>query len=119
MKEQESTNKVDAGKRSRLTDQEIRQAFVACLRCGLFLSGYSLIHDDLDTSIQNNSGKWLDLTWSMETRRLVQKSYGVTIRQADSHFEGVCTDCRRVFVYSTVESDPPQYSFSVKISPSP
>ena len=117
MTDQKSTNKTRQGKGSRPANQDIRHSFVACPRCSFFLAGYSLIHDDLDVSIENTAGKWLDLTWSISTRRLVQKSYGIMINQIDFHYEGVCVDCRRVFVFSTSDSEPPQVTFAIKINP--
>jgi hypothetical protein len=112
-----STKKTSRAKKTPPANQEIRLAFVACPRCSFFLAGYGLIHDDLEASMENTAGKWLDLTWSISTRKLLQKSYGVMINQIDSHYEGVCGDCRRVFVFSTSDSEPPEVTFSVKINP--
>jgi hypothetical protein len=117
MSDQESTENTRPVEENRPAKNEIRKAFVACPRCSYFLVGYGLIHDDLEASMENSGGKWLDLTWSISTRRLVQKSYGVMINQIDSHFEGVCDDCRRPYVFSTSDSEPPEITFSIKITP--
>ena len=117
MSDQKPTSQNNRGKGSPVEHSEIRRAFVACPRCSFFLVGYDLIHDDLETSMENTAGTWLDLTWSISTRKLVQKSYGVMINQIDSHYEGVCGDCRRIFIFNTSDNEPPQVTFSVKINP--
>jgi hypothetical protein len=113
----EATKETKRRKRTSSAHQEIRRAFVACPRCSFFLVGYDLIHDDLEASMADTDGKWLDLTWSMSTRKLVQKSYGIMINQVDSHYEGVCRECLRVFVFSTSDDEPPQVTFRVRINP--
>jgi hypothetical protein len=117
MTDHKSTKETSRVKQTPPANQKIKQAFVACPRCSFFLAGYGLIHDDLGASMENTAGKWLDLTWSISTRRLVQKSYGVMINQIDSHYEGICGDCRRAFVFNTSDSEPPEVTFSIKINP--
>ncbi len=114
---EKSAEKTNRPKRNSPANPKLRRSFVACPRCSFFFVGYDLIHDDLESSMENTAGKWLDLTWSMSTRKLVQKSYGVVINQDDTRFEGMCGDCRRVFIYDSSESEPPQVTFSVKINP--
>lgn len=116
-----STERTPAKRQSRRrkekTPDDIAEAFVACPRCGFFLAGYRLIHDDYAEAVGKSNGKILDLTWDNATRTLVQKSYGCHIHQDAYHYEGTCQDCRRTFVYKAPATRRIQESFQIEISP--
>jgi hypothetical protein len=99
------------------TPDEVAKTFIACPRCGFFLAGYRMIHDDYGEAVRKSKGKVLDLTWDKATRDLVQKSYGCRIHQDAYHFEGICQDCRRSFVYRAPATRRVDESFQIKISP--
>ena len=91
--------------------------FLACPRCSFFLAGYRLVNSDLDHAIEKIDNNWLDLTWNSESRKLVQKVYGSHIDLELDHFEGVCRDCQRAYVYSSAEEDNTKDSFLVELFP--
>ncbi len=81
--------------------------------------GYELLHKDLDDATISTNGKWLELTWDLNTLNLVNKSYGVNLRHDDSHYEGLCIDCRRTFIFDeSTEEEESQTYFRIKINPS-
>lgn len=99
------------------TPDDVARAFVACPRCGFFLAGYRLLHDDYDEAVGKSNGKILDLTWDNSTRILVQKSYGCQIQQDAYHYQGTCQECRRSFVYKAPATRRINESFQIDISP--
>lgn len=105
-------------------DQEANKAlssvvrsFVACPRCSFFLVGYRLIHDDFAEAGSNHQDNWLHLTWNSATRSLVQKNFGWWIGVDATHYEGICQDCRRVFIYGGLTDGKNLESFEVQIKP--
>lgn len=110
-------SKRQSRRRKEKTPDDIAKAFVACPRCGFFLAGYRLLHDDYDEAVGKSNGKILDLTWDNATRTLVQKSFGCQIHQDAYHYEGTCQDCRRTFVYKAPATRRINESFQIDISP--
>ncbi len=98
------------------TPEKVTASFVACPRCSFFLSGYKLIQPDFNEAVENSSNGWLNFTWNHETRRLIQKTYGNRIDKDTIRYEGVCRDCRRVFVYGAEEKGENAY-FRIEIVP--
>jgi hypothetical protein len=117
MKKEGSVEKKGGHKQGK-GEADIRQAFVACPRCSFFIIGYDLLNKDLEQALANTNGKWLDLTWNLETRNLLHKSYGVNIRQDDSHYQGICGDCRRIFIIDEASEETGEATFKIKINPS-
>lgn len=114
---EKSPSKSSGQRREEQTPDEIAQTFVSCPRCGFFLAGYRLIHDDYAGAVGKSNGKTLDLTWDNATRILVQKSFGCQIPQDAYHFEGSCKDCRRTFVYKAPATRRIKETFQIDIIP--
>jgi len=97
--------------------EEVIGDFVACGRCSFFLSGYRVIHglDNLQTAVENQSGKWLHLDWNQETRRLVQKSYGGRLDVELYHYDSRCPECRRRFIYRAATEEGEQEAFQIEL----
>ncbi len=116
---QTKSNKPKAGQKQKVDQatESITQSFVACPRCSFFLAGYSLIHDDFAEAISKHHGNWLNLTWNLSTRSLLQKNFGWWIGDDVTHYEGICQECRRVFVYSGPTAKENLESFEVQIKP--
>jgi hypothetical protein len=81
------------------------------------LAGYRLIHDDFKEAVSNRHGNWLNLTWNSASRSLIQKNFGWWIGVDAVHYEGICQDCRRVFVYSGPTATNNLDTFEVQIKP--
>lgn len=96
--------------------ERAKHEFVACSRCSFFFTGYDLIHHDLEQAIVESRGKWIELSWDSEIRVLLNKSYGVSIRKDDEAFEGLCKDCRRIFVIRDLDKKPEEVEFRVKFN---
>ena len=99
-----------------MNHETVAGAFVACPRCSFFLAGYRLIHDDFAEAVEKSQGNWLDLTWNSATRNLVQKSFGCRIDQDTFHFEGVCKECRRSFVYKASPTERSTEVFRIEVN---
>jgi hypothetical protein len=116
---QSKTDNPKGGKDRKVNNApaSVTRSFVACPRCSFFLAGYRLIHDDFAEAVSNRQGNWLNLTWNSASRSLVQKSFGWWIGMDATHYEGICQDCRRIFIYSgpTVRKD--LETFDVQIKP--
>ena len=97
--------------------ESVVRSFVACPRCSFFLAGYRLIHDDFAEAVSNRHGNWLYLKWNSATRGLIQKNFGWWIGVDATHYEGICQDCRRVFIYSGLTDKTDLESFEVQVKP--
>ena len=87
--------------------------FVACGRCSFFISGYRVIHgvDELKQAAEGSDEQWLALDWDLETRRLVQSSYGARLDIDFYYFDGRCPECQRRYVIGVAESaEEPEYA---------
>jgi hypothetical protein len=96
---------------------ELRACFVACGRCSFYMSSYRLLHDDLYAAAERSQDGWLQLSWNQGTRSLIQDSYGYRIDGNTAHFEGICRECRRSFVFDAPEEEGAPLSFSMEILP--
>lgn len=76
------------------------EEFVACGRCSFFLAGYRVLHgtEALEQAAQKSDDQWLTLIWDLETRRLVQSSYGSRLDIDFYYFDGRCPECQRRYV---------------------
>lgn len=94
-------------------------SIVACPRCSLFLAGYRLAHHDADEALGKARNGWLTLTWSQATRELTHKAFGGRIDLDAYHFEGICQECRRPFVFTAAgaEGQPIEPTLSLKLRP--
>lgn len=97
--------------------EKVVSDFVACGRCGFFLSGYRVIHglENLQAAVENPGGKWLHLDWSQETRNLVQKSYGGRLDIELYHYDSRCPECQRRFVYHAATEEGEEQSFKIEL----
>ena len=80
-------------------------AFLACGRCGYFLSGYKVIHQDLDAAIAKQVEETMTLTWDKQVQDLLVKVYGVELDRGEDYFSGRCPDCWRPFSFEQEMSD--------------
>jgi len=95
----------------------VTKAFVACSRCSFFLAGYRTLHDDFEQVVENSQSNWLDLTWNSAIRDLIYKSYGSQFQEDVFHFEGMCPDCRRTFVFRGPATSRKSDAFRIQIHP--
>ena len=100
-----------------ITPDSVTAAFIVCPRCSFFLSGYKLIHTDFTDSVSHSTSGWLELTWDHDTSQLVYKTYGYRFDRDIVHYEGVCPECRRVFVYKQGEGADAKTTLSIEIVP--
>ena len=102
-KESKPTAGSPSGPRDRKSAARVADYFVACPRCSYFLAGYRLIEQDFDDAAVNAIDDWLNLSWSMKVRDLVQKSYGYDFDEGLQVLQGVCPECRRAFIFEAAE----------------
>jgi len=91
--------------------------FTACPRCSFFLAGYRLIFQDFDQAARSATDDWLDLSWNLAVRNLVDKSYGYDMNEPFEAFQGVCPACRRAFIIETGDDQAERARFSIQINP--
>ncbi|HSG18870.1 MAG TPA: hypothetical protein VLE70_21430 [Anaerolineae bacterium] len=118
-KEQETSASSGKGGRRRdkpRTDQ-VSAYFAACPRCSFFLAGYRLVQQDFGEAVKKSNSGWLDLTWNLAVRNLVQKSFGCEMADDLQVFQGICPSCRRTFVYEAHQEEGEADQFSIKINP--
>lgn len=97
--------------------QHVLRNFVACDRCSFFLAGYRVIYglENLETAAEDQADGWLSLTWSEETRQLLQSSYGGRLDTELYYYDGQCTVCRRRFTYRAAEEgEQPLFRIEIK-----
>jgi hypothetical protein len=94
----------------------VTASYLACPRCSFFLSGYKLIQLDFNEAVETSNDGWLDFSWSHDTRLLVQKTYGNRIDMDTLHYEGVCRECQRVYIFDMGE-DGEDAHFRIEIVP--
>ncbi|MCI0393907.1 MAG: hypothetical protein L0332_08880 [Chloroflexi bacterium] len=99
------------------TAETVTAAFAACPRCGFFLVGYRLIHDDFPQAASQTEGGWLQLSFSSPVRRLLHKSYGGRADLDAYHYEGTCPDCHRLFAYHEATEDGQPAVLRIQIKP--
>ena len=97
-----------------LSFEDLRRYFIACGRCGYFLTGYRVLHGlaTLEKATDALENGWLSLQWDNETRQLVQKSYGIRTDISLYHFEIACPECQRRLVFDQAEG-PPEFRVRV------
>ena len=86
----------------------ISRLFVACPRCGYFLSGYRarVGLNRLEAAIAGISDidiDWLELGWEHSMLELLERSYGCEIPSNVEHFEERCEACARLLILSEEE----------------
>lgn len=86
---------------------DVIASFFGCPRCSYFLSGYRLIHDDLETTVGASSVTWLSLIGDFNTRKLIHESYGSHANLEAEFFEGICPECRRRYVLDCSDKNNP------------
>jgi len=90
-----------------LTTKDVIRYFEPCGRCGYFLTGYRAAYgqENFETAVAEEKGGWISLSWGIDMRELLMKSYGSRVETRDLHFEGCCSECRRVYMYQNSRSD--------------
>ncbi|UCG24411.1 MAG: hypothetical protein JSW55_20210 [Chloroflexota bacterium] len=106
-----------AGHRGQVRADQVSAYFTACPRCSFFLAGYRLVQQDFDEAVEKSNSGWLDLTWNLTVRNLVQKSYGCEMANNLQVFQGTCPSCRRPFVFEAGQEEGEADQFSIKINP--
>jgi hypothetical protein len=101
-----SRGKQRSNQKSPTVQDNVLASFLGCGRCSFFLVGYRLIHDDFEQAVKENAESpsgtdWLSLTWDHATAQLVHKTYGSRIEADAYHYQGVCRECHRSFLYET------------------
>jgi hypothetical protein len=96
----------DAQKKQLVTNRVVSW-FAACARCSFFLAGYQLEHsgDQIIEAARNNDTGWLNLDWNQAICKLLRKSYGSHLDVDCYHYEGVCPECHRQFVYHAADDE--------------
>ena len=83
--------------------------FAACPRCSYFLSGYRVLYgrEVVDKLDAEQIDGWLGMEWTIETRRLLHRSYGIRTDIDHYFWEHACeTCCRRIVFEMKPERDP-------------
>lgn len=85
------------------TLEQTRAAFRGCARCSYLLAGFQALYGraHLDAALAASRQNWLHLTWPNygDLLRLLDDHYGYRVLADTPHFEAICGECRRVFVY--------------------
>lgn len=85
------------------TPAAIRAAIRGCARCSYLLAGYQALYgvERLEAALAHNRRNWLHLEWANlgDLLRLLDDHYGYRLLYLPLHFEGLCDECRRAFVY--------------------
>ncbi|MGB1253445.1 MAG: hypothetical protein ACPG8W_22720 [Candidatus Promineifilaceae bacterium] len=100
--------------------KRMSQLFVACPRCGYFLSGYRarMGVDALKTAVEQVKDvdrDWLHLGWHYRMLDLLERTYGCEIPADTLHFELRCGTCSRVLVLE--ESAEEAKSLRIQVMP--
>ncbi len=88
--------------------ERTRQHFAACGRCGYLIAdlqillGEAVLHEAM---IQARDG-WLRLESDWRLRALLSNAYGVRLDLDYDMMDGTCPECRRRFVFATLEDGP-------------
>jgi hypothetical protein len=114
MKSTTGKRETDSGDHPSTAD--VLASFFGCPRCSYFLSGYRLIHDDLETTIRTSSKTWLSLVGDFKTRKLIHESFGSQTNLEADYFDGICPVCRRRYILD--RSDDKSPTVRIKISSS-
>ena len=103
----------------RLNLADVVSYFAPCGRCGFFLAGYRAANglEDLETAVNVAKSGWISLSWNLNVRELVLKSYGCRIEANDLHYEGCCSECRRHFIFRASRSPNHPDTFRIEIKP--
>jgi len=111
-----TTGKPETDSGDHPSNADVLASFFGCPRCSYFLSGYRLIHDDLETTVRTSSKTWLSLVGDFKTRKLIHESYGSQTNLEADYFDGICPDCRRRYILD--RSDEKSPTVRIKISSS-
>ena len=121
MTQKERKSSAPSGKGARQQHQDrvdqVSAYFTACPRCSFFLAGYRLVQQDFELAVEKSTSGWLDLTWNLQVRNLVQKSFGCELANDLQLFQGTCPSCRRAFVFEAGLEEGEADHFSIKINP--
>ena len=87
-------------------DRLIRH-FAACPRCSYFLSGYRVLYgkDVVKTLVDEVEDGWIPMPWTVETRNLLQRSYGIRTDVGFYYFEIACDSCCRRIVFEAKDAN--------------
>ncbi|VAW40559.1 hypothetical protein MNBD_CHLOROFLEXI01-2383, partial [hydrothermal vent metagenome] len=101
------------------TLKQVTARFAGCGRCSYFWVGYRVIHGvaELETAVAYSQSGWLDLEWDAKMPELIYKTYGSRMDISHFHYEGVCQECRRRFVYKTAVNEDGVDELRIEISP--
>ncbi|MFQ5436940.1 MAG: hypothetical protein ACE5FD_18945 [Anaerolineae bacterium] len=100
--------------------KQIVSWFSVCARCSFFLAGYKTAVSDeaLDEAATAAKGGWMTLAWNQDVCRLVHKSYGSRLDMDCFHYDGICPDCRRTFVFRGGDEEEGETSqFRIEVKP--
>jgi hypothetical protein len=95
------------GQTKVLVTNQVVTWFAACARCSFFLAAYQLEYggDQINEAADNNDTGWLNLGWNQAVCKLLRKSYGGQLDVDCYHYEGVCPECHRQFVYHAADDE--------------
>jgi hypothetical protein len=82
-------------------------AFVACGRCSFFLSGYRAQRsaEAFVEDVRQMEDDWLTLAWHDDMVELIEKSYGIEMKDGLYYLEHCCRECQRTIVYDHSAED--------------
>ena len=97
---------------------KVAARFAACGRCSFFLAGYKALvgEEALEMAVSQRGHHWLRLPWNQSATDLLHKSYGRRVEADCFHYEGICRECRRHFIYEAPDAadEPPQFRIELK-----
>jgi hypothetical protein len=82
-----------------------RQRFAACGRCGYLYADLQLLLGEeavQDAAVAARDG-WLRLEGDEQLRTLLRDAFGVRLDMAYELMDGTCPECRRRFVFATLD----------------
>ncbi|MEM7801553.1 MAG: hypothetical protein AAF633_20325 [Chloroflexota bacterium] len=85
----------------RISFDGLVRHFAACARCSYFLTAVRAIVGDphIDELIKKLEDGWMPIVWNVETRQLLQRSFGVRTDVGYFFIEHSCDLCQRRIVY--------------------
>lgn len=94
--------------------------FSGCGRCSFFLSGYRAAfgEETVRQAVAEIDEDYLYLGWNGRLQDLVVRSYGVRVDVDYDHYEALCPECRRQFVYDAGDEETlPQFMIALRPYP--
>lgn len=85
----------------RISFDGLVRHFAACARCSYFLTGLRALYGDnlLADTIDEMDDSWMPMPWNIETRRLLNRSFGIRTDVGFFFIEHSCDGCQRRIVY--------------------